>query len=275
MHKTGSTFLQRYVFPSIEAVHYLKTPHLVDLSRCMDSEKLVISSEGLTGIPWRYPGQEKHSWAEDRAIILRNLKTLFPEVYIIIGFRKHADLIRSLYKQYLHEGGYLRLEEFFNFDQEPIISPRDLHFKEIIVHLGELFGQRIFSFVFDDLKNGERLMEGLTHFLGVPPITVKKPPGDYNRGVRDIQSRILRVLNRAANSQLNPDGFLPLNNVFFRRFGLTPRDFCQRRLSTLSEKDIELDPDLKARLDEYYEHDWNEVLEFVQQCRSYKRQPSP
>ena len=97
LHKTGTTWLQSEVFSRLKNVSYL---HQFELDTIIpDSKKVLISCEWLSGKPHLLESTEKMYIIADR------LKKIFPSSKIIVGFRDKDSWLKSLWKQYIMEGG--------------------------------------------------------------------------------------------------------------------------------------------------------------------------
>jgi hypothetical protein len=99
LHKTGTTFLQKYFYPKLEDVQYINsTDPIHKLTDGLNDKtgKLLISSEGFSGNPF------KESWLRQFYTSLRFIKKIFPYCRIILGLRDHKNLAISLYSQYIH-----------------------------------------------------------------------------------------------------------------------------------------------------------------------------
>lgn len=260
MRKTASTFLQKEVFPRLAGVHFVApaTP-VTQLFRYPSDGKVLISDEGLSGHPWRVPLDPTHDWVEDRRSRLRSASQLFPGARVIVCFRQHRAFVASLYKQYLHRGGVMRLEEFFRLDGTGMITPDDLSYRAVLEVLSEHFGTDPFVFSYHAFGRIDLLLDRLCSFVGVPVPTDVNANRRVNPGVRSAQGAILRQLNRVSVGPLNEGGILPLRNRWLARLGLDPRTLCQRRLAFLPGDDIDFEPGLAARIDEHFAEDWHYV----------------
>jgi hypothetical protein len=95
VHKTGATFLQECVFDKIENVRIVQN-ELCEFVAGFGGGSLmrVIIWSSLEGVK-------------------KVLKKLFPKSKCIIDFRRHGELVKSLYKQYIHKGNTREFESFF------------------------------------------------------------------------------------------------------------------------------------------------------------------
>lgn len=262
LHKTGTTFLQREVFPFWPEVHYFRGGSLFAiLDELIDSphSKFLVSRESLSGMPLSNNGL---SWIEGFAAAVERLAKLVPDAGIIIAFRRQRELLLSLYKQYLHEGGTEAIEGFLGINgSEPVINPDDLYFRPRIEILEAAFSTKPFIFLQEELLDGcSDVFGSLADFLGTPTPAVGVSQPRHNVGVGHYQARLLRVLNKPTRSRFNPEGFLPLNNKWFKRARLDPRSLCQLRLRWISSRPLQLSDAAAAHIDNRYADDWNYVL---------------
>lgn len=128
--KTGTTFLQWNIFPQLKSWNFIDYHQshatfmdLVYLDRLDYEEKLVrkrllrvlkantnniASYEALTGAPFTFKGA-------NRSEIPLRLKSLgFDKV--IITIRNQTDILDSLYRQYVVQGGVMKFNDFLNLD---------------------------------------------------------------------------------------------------------------------------------------------------------------
>lgn len=221
LHKTGTTFLQRNVFPAMDGVHsYAYYNPLWELFNRNGDEHVIITCERLSGGPFN------GEWADQGKTYLRNIGQMFPDAACIVGFRRHDALVRSLYKQYLHEGWAASPDELFHPDESGTIRLEDLHFRKRIEQREQHFAG-VFVYTQEELRdNLNGFLKDLREFLGTPTLTAQDiSQTKRNVGVRtQKQVRLLRTLNRV-NDGLKGIPFVPtLNNRLFRRLDITPRN---------------------------------------------------
>lgn len=267
--KTGSTFLQDVVFPCWPNMEFKNNLWLSYLLLMKKNRKYIVSNENLMGRPWnREPGAGL-SWSDERRLIIEGLRRLFPNAQVLVCFRNHADFVLSLYKQYLHEGGVLRLEDFFYADGDfGLIKRGDIKYMDTIGLLENCFEKRPFVFTLEELKeNLAGLMKKLGNLFGecVPELN-----GDTNlvrnKGVEYWQAKLLRILNRLdkkPGTALKPHGLLRLTNRITRKYELDPRGLCQERLKGLSNRPLAFEETMRKSIEEYYRDDWEATQEYI------------
>jgi len=261
--KTGSSFLQAQVFPKWGGIAYLRSyPSLEEIIAVPDGKKCLISNEGLVGFcrlalddPFM---NRRDSWPG----YVRRLAAMFPDARIMVSFRRHDAFMLSLYKQFLHLGAALTLDEFFDLDHDSgVLKREDLRFRRVIELVESSFGRKPFVLgahqMRDDLPG---VLGDLGQFFGEAA-----PPADdldlrpRNRGVGYYQAKLLMALNRLNRSPYNPAGSLRLYNKYTNLLRIDPRHICQDWLAFLSSRPIALPASESSRMLEFYEDDWKYV----------------
>lgn len=259
LHKTGTSYLQRVIFPKFENLHYLHgARELRSLVRDNPGRgPVLISDESLSGT---FLGGH---WLEEFERNMRAVARLFGDPAVIIGFRRHDDLLLSFYKQYLHRGGTGEVSHLFDpFGGGGLLREEELFFRSRIELLDRLFS-RVFVCTREELRDRPmKLISDLEAFLegaefSNEPLTESKK----NVGVRGVlQAGLLRSLNRL-NARLEQlPGSPTLYNETFRRWKFTPRRICQNRLGFIDSAPLELPEKLGDWLREQYREDWQYVL---------------
>jgi len=97
--KTGSTFLQKEVFPKLTGIKYLHHPSLTDAVFCLFLyKKLLLSDERYSGV------YEAFLPIEARKYMMEQLHKLYPLAKIIITLRTNEEeFVESNYNQCVHE----------------------------------------------------------------------------------------------------------------------------------------------------------------------------
>lgn len=91
-HKTGSTWLQRAVFPLLDGIRYEP-----GYERGPVADGTLVSREGLSGTLWG---------GETGLEIAERLATDAPGARILVFVRRQEDMLASIYGQYVNEGGW-------------------------------------------------------------------------------------------------------------------------------------------------------------------------
>jgi len=160
LHKTGTTFLQREVFPKIEGLNY----NLYDSDKSeyiLDKNGInLISREGFSGLPLASVKLN----ALDRDLFAYGISKKYPDARVILGIRNKEDWLKSLYNLYVKGGGYLSYDTWFdNFDKSY------LDFERYIDLLNDLFDE-VYVYNFEDLRNNKKkCIQDLCDFIGLDP----------------------------------------------------------------------------------------------------------
>ena len=257
LHKTGTTFLQKAVFPNWRGINYVPWPHLEILLRLDESNINLVSREGLSGKNWAHH--------EERERSLQRLSELFPASRILISFRKHSGYILSSYRQYIQRGGTVPFDEYFDVEGDSGVMKRDdFAFRRKLNAVEKYFGHRPFVFLHDEL--GRELATMLRDLEGY--IGGKAPePSDisnrrYNESVGYYPAMLLRRVNALSKSELNPQGKYNLNHPTLQRLQLTPALICQKWLSILPSRPF-LTPEETSRIDDFFREDWDYVRSYA------------
>lgn len=102
------------------------------------------------------------------ALAIDRIKQTHNNPKIICCFREPSSFIQSAYKQYLHEGGTLKFEEFFSPNEEGIVHPNDFLFSNFISYLQANFkDEDLFLYDFDDfISNKTDIIKRILTFIG-------------------------------------------------------------------------------------------------------------
>lgn len=105
--KTGSTYLQRYVFPSVQGAYYSRGrsfEEIVELLSRNTDRRTLISNEHLT-TPRLSDLLSPDPYERKVVRRFRFLAETWPGSQLLIFFREPSSLVRSLYAQYVFVGG--------------------------------------------------------------------------------------------------------------------------------------------------------------------------
>ena len=276
--KAASTFLQAYFechpdihFPDRLGIyeHFAKNGDLLfnraEAETYVKSEMeaangraLVFSHERLSGCP--------HSGFYDCASIARSLCDVAkPRVIIVI--REQYDMIASIYKEYVNNGGARMLLEYLyppHDGRVPLFDWRPLRYIELISLYRELSGEKNVKIVlFEDMKSSSRsVIREISDFIGVKPmeeldaLDAHKNPSPSDDDVelqrtKNITEGLLTTVScernvggewlRAPNSEIVPQDFLKRES--FRdmlRHYIPASEFADtnRRLADLLKMDL-------------------------------------
>lgn len=259
-HKTGSTWLQRTLFGQadygfalpyerrvITALIVKPDPFGFSASAVRDALELqldearsldlvpVISHERLSGYP--------PAGGFDAREIAHRLHAVFPDARILIVIREQKSLIRSMYTQYVRDGGVRRPHDYLQPLQPNLVRTRQFglefyEFDQLIRHYQHLFGNRAVLVLPLEMlaRSADDFVARIAALVGVspgPPIAreganVAIPPGSVP---------LMRLGNRLFNrNQLGPGALFPwppaarLAHRLALAAGRTTPRFIQRRL---------------------------------------------
>ena len=241
MHKAGSTFLQKAVFPNLKETIYIGRYPNKPLSKLFvekNSEILIWSDEALIGrLVDIYAGDRNHTWVEADIFNIEKLKILHPDSKLILCFREPSAWLPSIYKHFLKYGGTLNSYDFFS----KVIDINDLKIEPRIKAAKSIYGNDFLGFYFEDLIKGKDV--GLETHLGVSKIFVNTAQ-KYNQGLRFHGRILIRGLNKfpwfgGLNHPDRNDRF----SIIFKKMRLTPFG-----LSNLLDNFLSFIPDHKIRL---------------------------
>lgn len=215
--KTASTWLQKVAFPAHSEIHLLGPNECVPLLSTHDARfnpepmiKLtqsakesvsLFSSEDLIGSIF--------AGGLDTLRNIERMKAISSEAKVILIIRCQTSLIKSLYRQFLREGGTLKFNDFIRIAwPSPLrvdLSCFDYYrlYKLFTNHFGK---ERFRIFLFEDLaKDPLQFANHLFEFLELKPICEDAliSTKAVNSGVRAEVAHIQRFLNQFAPSHLN------------------------------------------------------------------------
>lgn len=236
-HKTGSSFLQRTLFDDGDVGfvrlggerrlinrHLIATNSFHELpsetverieseaaAAAASGKTLVVSHERLSGYP--------ASGGYDSRLIADRLHGAFPHARVLIVVREQKSFIRSMYSQYLTDGGDLSLRNFLN-PPEPHLNRIPgwdfsfLAYDRLIGHYRNLFGpERVLVLPFELLtREPERFVGDIVCFCGHNPESAAATSTGVVNPKRPLTLQfVTRLINRyLVRSQLSTRGFLPL-----------------------------------------------------------------
>lgn len=219
-HKTGSTFLQRRVFPNLPDTWYLGAPSLKEPKSAHHPaapKLLLLSSEAACGFP--YPLAERFS----TATLLANVR-LFSISKVFVIQRELSSWAASLYFQTLNEGHWWTPEEFIHANREALLTWNDAT-KQLAQDLAEE-GVEFQCYSHEEMsQNLQGTVDRITDFLEVGRISVSNEPINPSYyGGRTIWA--YRKLNRLSA--------LPGLRQAGRVFSISPRRMMQKQRGAMA-----------------------------------------
>lgn len=179
LHKTGTTFLQKIIFPKLKNVNFIcqyNTTNRNQLLTCrLEKNKVnLISEEGLTRHNFR--DNNETSMVE----IANRIHKVFPNARIILVLRDKTEWLTSLYK--------MNCKYDYDYWYDNIFRSEDLSFNSYVEYLQKLF-KNVLVLDYALLKyDPKRFVRTICDFIGV------KVPEFDNVTIR--KSRDLKSLKR-------------------------------------------------------------------------------
>ena len=259
IHKTGSTFLQYNYFPAIKSINYFHSPlaftHLLQ-SGCSLDENLLLSCEGFSGMPWNALWkdgiQNDFHWINSFKKSICNLHKLIPEANLLIFLRQHGDLLLSMYKQYIQEGGVLKLNEFYS--ETGLIRKEDLNYNLRIKKACSLFN-KVYVLSYEDFKKfGNKFLDSFIEKelnLSRNDLSINK--SKFNKSISGSKVELLRKINKVYRK-------FPFRlSNFLNCLGWGPCRILQQKLAFWSPMDSVYFQKIRDEINFEMQNDWKYV----------------
>lgn len=267
-HKTASTYLQRYYFPAIRNVRFFQGDHLLsDLinSECSLDEQMLLSYEGFSGIAWNQLWKEGKKnpfhWISSFENRMQTLHRLFPNAAIVVFFRPHGELLISMYKQYIQEGGILKMADFYA--QDGVIRNEDLSYTKRIEVANALFKKVHILSYRDFQKHGDQYLDiFFQEEFGLKRNHVSQNKMRSNKSISGNKIALLRETNKIYNRF--PNAIRKALHIT----GLSPRQILQTKLSFWSPSDPAYFEDIRTSVNRAMENDWKNVEALKWMCNA-------
>lgn len=202
LHKTGSSTLQKKVFPNISGITYLgryKTPPARNSHVTGNNTHIVYSDETLLGRLidlYKRPKAENRTWVDINIENLIKIAKHFPNARIIIGLRYFETWILSIYKHYLRYGGNISFSNFYGNGRNGLIRNEDLQIMPRLLSANKIFQGRFYAYFLEDLASKpQETIENLLSFLGCTG-QERLSIHATNKGVSKAESLLIRYLNK-------------------------------------------------------------------------------
>lgn len=270
LHKTGSTWVQRYVFKHPERGFTDATgePHRKIIKRFVMPDPLffdpvetashyapardaareagatfVISHERLSGHP--------SSGGVDRGMIADRLRATFPDARVLIVIREQRSLIESMYGLHIRLGGVESVHRYLTrpkpyFARKPSFSLEMYEFDRLIDLYQKLFGKdRVLVLPLELLaRQPQQFVDRITAFCGHPPIPLG-PTKRLNVRRPHVMQLVQRPLNMLFyHNELSPGALVNVQNFkkryarFSHLFKRLSPGFLERKLAERQKRAV-------------------------------------
>lgn len=225
--KTATTFLQWEIFPKLEGINYVDYrdcgkifPPLIylddldynstevaqTLKTYKKGDSNLFSFESLAGAPFIFKGL-------GRSKIPQRLKNLgFDKAVITI--RDQVDILDSLYRQYVIQGGVMRCKDFLNRDNKwslyvRVFNPDYLKYDSLISKYQEVFGvENVLVLTNESLKsNQDNYLGELQKFIGYN-LSKSSNHRKANQSLSNLSIAALRIVNHFIFTSQKPNNLL-------------------------------------------------------------------
>jgi hypothetical protein len=256
-HKTATTFLQYNYFPAIKGINYFHGPlvftNLIK-SGCSLEENTLLSYEGFSGIAWNLLWvkgiQNDFHWINSFEKSISNLHKLISEADILIVFRRHGDLLLSMYKQYVQEVGILKFHEFFS--ETGVIRKEDLNYTFRIKKVCSLFN-KVYVLSYEDFKkSGNNFFDSfIERELNLSRNDLSIDKSKFNRGISGSKLELLRKINKVYRK-------FPFRlSNFLNCLGWSPERILRQKLAFWSPKDFVEFQKIRDEINIEMQDDWD------------------
>lgn len=223
--KTGTTYLQYDVFPNLSGVNYISFETCMSLFAEMiylddlDFNQVKInknvnkeikknainlfSFESLVGNPFVFKGV-------NRSRVSYRLKETGINK-IIITIRKQEEIIDSIYRQYVYQGGVTSFKEFiygiksYKLAAQPF-NMDFLNFQNLIEHYQMLFGkENVLVLPYEMLRQDRKaLNDKIIQFCGAESLNEGKKVNQRNVSLSNFSTGLIRALNPYLSNSMSP-----------------------------------------------------------------------
>lgn len=263
--KTGSTYLQKFIFPHLSETMFIDG-HDKFVPQWQEqipgnNKHILISDENFSGKPWRKkyyyskadPIKKYHPQILEENVKL--LKQCFPKAKVVVFFRRHGDLVISMYRQFIKNRGTLSLKEFYGSNK--VIRPSWLHYQRKIQVLRNHF-DTVYCLDYGDFqKKGDQfILDFFEHEFGIVMENDIPESDNVNIGMRGRGLVLCRKMNMIYNK-------IPLPRIVrkgLRLLRLDPAGLVQDKLTFLNSEDPETFQNLKKQINQQFSEDWSYFL---------------
>jgi hypothetical protein len=268
IHKTATKFLQRSVFNNLSCVEYIDKIMINDdlMMKLLHKDLLSFQNEAdiirdeflslsksnkliLLFSNELFSGNIFFS-SNNRYILLLKLKTLFPDAKIIISIRGQRELIDSIYREYVVQGGCMKLESFISQNKprgelsyHPSLDLDALKYGIYLDAITKLFGiDNCCILVYEMLlKDPEKYLNQIFTFIGESQNTKNFNYKKIRPSLNNSAIEFLRILNRLFYSAMSNKGILPYSYNPIKLIQLLKIFRNSKKKSQLFKPSIKLD----------------------------------
>ena len=190
LHKTGTTFLQKCVFPKLKDVEVQHLMNICQIKFTSFKKTLLISSEGLLSSMPHYPD---NGTVEDS---IEALRRIFPNAKIILGIRNERSWFKSCWNQYIRSGGTMSYIDYLFRYGGTCLLPREY------AHIIDNTWKNVFVYEQQELRAFPfETIERMCKFIDVP--IPKFDVATINKSFSMDKIIILRFLNHCVFGIIN------------------------------------------------------------------------
>lgn len=244
--KTGTTYLQQYIFNQIDGLQFIYNNTVLDLfNQIINDDDTILKTKFIQAQFYKLfensdinlcsyeplTGQHQLSGFVNRSIIARRLKS-FGFHKIIISIRNQYDIIESTYKQYIKTGGLLKFNEYFDFEQNqkrPNFRLAYYDYDSICQLYSSIFGKENILIIQYEQINTKPYFESIFNFTGLP-FQKLKTQFYANKSISKNKTKLQRLTNRFSLSSL------PSNMVFGKPLNKRTIHFILKKLPELTKE---------------------------------------
>ena len=250
MSRTGSTYLQKIVFPELQNITYFPKKNYLRYSK-------IIEDTNFDKYLFSYELDKDLEWHVD------DLAKLYPNAKVILVFRRHDFWLDSRYKYYIRKHGYMSFDEFYsNSKSSSVWKPDDLLYRKKIEYVEKAFGSEPLVLLYNDLyTDAKQFISYIEHFTdaeidsGVNINKVVKA-----QKFSDKQLKLLRWFNGVYKykASSSPYKTVRLIHYKYREFLLHTLAFLFRFIpkGIVSKKPL-ITPSELTDVKANYDEDWN------------------
>jgi len=196
LSKTGTTFLQNFVFPRLN-VNFVNGFSIFDK---LDKDKLNLISDET------FSNDCLLNNCDNRLIVADRLHSLFPNAKVMIVLRERKTFINSMYSEYIKFGGIKSKKQWI--DDCENVNPDAFNFKKYVDHLEKLFKKGVLVLDFALLKEDYvKFVIKICKFIDVDIPKLDNKRVNVRLGEKTLQH--WRIMNMLFKSSVSSGGLFP------------------------------------------------------------------